>query len=400
MRDSLMDDYNISMKKTSLLLILLLTLSIGACSSNNDNSESFSSIISSQLTSKENEITKYQQKVHDIVLEEHNYAKAYFGDHIHDYDYALPHYQFKMDLLVKHFPDLKAIADEKVFPVADYGLMKKDVERITLYDSEGKPTLHTVPKNTIVIDIEPSSNLPVILRALAATLAKANYPRTVVRSGNDIYQLYKAKKPVGDIDIISGVDTKITNVFEYSPQVVETDSFIKLPISSNEVVLPETSHYVNIIFSDEYGKTWATGEYVPANQIYLHNVDHIESYEYRRFKGTIKLPTKYRNKDEYSRDFILTKKDDAHSYLYGTTQHEFCHVLGLADLYKKDNYNEDRIIMDYGDSIMFGTTDFGKNDLKERDIDNIRRLYNSSFYQGLLDIREKYDPEHQISFWF
>lgn len=388
------------MKKTSLLLILLLTLSIGACSSINDNSESFSSIINSRSTSRENEIAKYQQKVHDIVLEEHNYAKAYFGDHIHDYDRVLSHYQFNVESLVKYFPDLKAIIDEKVFPAIDYGLMKKDVEHITLYDSDGKSTLHTLPKNTIIIDIEPSSNLPVILRALASTLAKANYPRTVVRSGNDIYQLYKAKKPVGDIDIITGPDIKITNVFEYSPEIVETDSFIKLPISSNDVVLPETSHYVNIIFSDEYSQSWAAGEYVPANEIYLHSVEHIESYEFSRFTGTIKLPTKYRDKDEYSREFIFTKKDDAHSYLYGTTQHEFCHVLGLADLYKKENYNEDRIIMDYGDSIMFGTTEFGKNDLKERDIDNIRRLYNSSFYQGLLDIREKYDPEHQISFWF
>ncbi len=79
-------------------------------------------------------------------------------------------------------------------------------------------------------------------------------------------------------------------------------------------------------------------------------------------------------------------------------QHEFCHSLGLGDLYKREDYNQDKIVLDLGDSIMYGLTDYGEQTLKERDINNILAIYDGTLYNKLLEIRNKYDPEHKLNF--
>ena len=378
----------------SLLFVLLLSLSLVSCNSTIEESLSSSSSIKTSYvapTYPNNNVIK------EIFVHDQEMLKNYFGERINEYDTdkTVAHYQFPLDQFKSQFPDETSY--DKLIPVIPYSFIHKR-ERVTINDSSNNPTTIKVSPNLFVFDIDTNNKLNTILSALSKVLEYVPFASAIARHDNKTYLFQKP--------YFGEYEEDLENEYaEYTTTYFFNKHYIELP--SSDYVFPEDSFTIHISFTDDLGNDWSAGNCNTTHDFSFASVKDstFREYNFSHFHSEIKIRPKYINNDLYAFDKLtqyfpvpVIKKDLDHSYLSSIVQHEFCHSLGLDDLYKKDDYNQDKIVLDLGDSIMYGLTDYGEQTLKERDINNILAIYDGTLYNKLLEIRNKYDPEHKLNF--
>ena len=379
------------MRLSCLLITSFISLSIISCGSVEESS-------SSQKTSHYYPTFKNNDLVRDVFKADQEMISSYLGARINEYDIAIDHYQLLSRQIKSHYKD--EVCLEKVFPFFNYSFTNKK-ERIVINDSSSNPTPLKVSPNLFLIDIDTCSVFNTISMAIARVLDYVPYASSVIRHNNKTY-IYQRM-------FFNEYEEDINNPYgEITTQILKGSHYEELP--SSDFVFPESAFTIHISFSDTFREDWMTGTCLTTRDYESRTIEGSSFNEiiYKNFHSEIKIHSKYLSGEHYAYgvkkvlgiDFYVEKKDFEHNILAGTIQHEFCHSLGLADLYKKDDYNQDRIILDLGESIMFGTSNIGNQLLKERDINNITALYDGTLYNKLLEVRNTYDPTNQVSLPF
>lgn len=375
------------MKLSALFLTIFTSISLISCGSVEESS-------SSQKTSHYSPTYKNNDLVRDIFKADQEMISTYLGNRINEYDIAVDHYQLSSRQFKYAYKD--EICLEKVFPFINYSFTHKK-ERIVINDSSSNPTPLKVSPNLFLIDIDTCPVFNTISTALARVLDYVPYASSVIRHNNKAY-IYQRM-------FFNEYEEDINNPYgEITTHILKGSHYEELP--SSDFVFLENAFTIHISFSDTFEKDWMGGICQTTRDYESYTIEgsSFDEIIYKNFHSEIKIHSKYLSGEHYAYevkkilgiDIYEEKKDFEHNKLAGIVQHEFCHSLGLADLYKKDDYNQDKIVLDLGESIMYGTTNIGSQLLKQRDINNITALYDGVLYNKLLEVRNTYDPTNKI----